>query len=114
MIFKDDIITRIKADFGSNADKAMTALNEAVEKTHYLNVDRIIRCIVFLAEGNLSDLNMYIKMAILDWRDVIFCAEYETLSEDLFPNDYKRLRDFNKTFAECTISKKFKFLGNEK
>jgi len=103
MIFKDDIITRIKADFGSDADKAMTALNEAVEKTDSLDLDRIIRCIVFLAEGNLSNLNMYIKMAILDYRDVILCAEYEKLSDDLFPNDNKRLRDFNKTFAECTI-----------
>ena len=105
MIFKDDIITRIKADFGSDADKAMTALNEAIEKTDYLNSDRIIRCIVFLAEGNLSSLNEYISAAITDWRDIILWAEYEYLGEHLFPRDNKRLRDFNKAFAECEIAK---------
>lgn len=99
MIFKDDIIARINTDFGENSNKAMTMLIDAINKVDYLKTDRVIRCIIFLARGNLTDLNKYIKTATFDTRDVMLLAEYEKLSGDL---NYKRLRDFNKTFDECS------------
>lgn len=99
MTFKDDIIGRIKTDFGENADKATTMLFDAISKVDYLKTDRIIRCILFLAKGNLTDLNKYIETATFDTRDVMLWAEYEKLSGDL---NFKRLRDFNNTFEECT------------
>lgn len=99
MIFKDDIIARIKADFGSDANEAMRMLSAAIISADYLKTDRVIRCIVFLAKGNLIDLNKYIEIAIFDTRDVMLCAEYEKLNGDL---NYKRLRDFNKAFEKCS------------
>ena len=99
MTFKDDIIERISADFGNDANKATTTLIEAINKVDYLKTDRVIRCIIFLAKGNLIDLNKYIETATFDTRDVMLWAEYEKLSGDL---NYKRLRDFNKTFDECS------------
>lgn len=99
MTFKDDIIGRIKTDFGENADNATTMLLDAISKVEYLKTDRVIRCIIFLAKGNLTDLNKYIETATFDTRDVMLWAEYEKSSGDF---NYKRLRDFNKTFEECT------------
>jgi hypothetical protein len=99
MTFKDDINSRIRTDFGENASRAMTLLIDAINKVDYLKTDRVIRCIIFLAKGNLTDLNKYIETATFDTRDVMLWAEYEKLSGDL---SYKRLRDFNKTFDECS------------
>jgi hypothetical protein len=98
MTFKDDIKARIQTDFGGNASKASTILIDAINKVEYLKTDRVIRCIIFLAKGNLTDLNKYIETATFDTRDVMLWAEYEKLSGEL---NYKRQRDFNKTFEEC-------------
>jgi hypothetical protein len=99
MTFKDDIKARIQTDFGENAITATTLLIDAINKVDYLKTDRVIRCIIFLAKGNLTDLNKYIETATFDTRDVMLWAEYEKLSGDL---NYKRHRDFNKTFQECS------------
>jgi len=100
MTFKDDINKRIQTDFGENAIKATSILIDAINNADYLKTDRVIRCIIFLAKGNLIDLNRYIENATFDTRDVMLWAEYEKLSDDL---NYRRLRDFNNTFEECTI-----------
>jgi hypothetical protein len=99
MTFKNDISTRIKADFGNDADKASMLLNVGIDKAKYLKTDRVIRCIIFLAKGNLIDLEKYIEIATCDPRDVMLWAEYEKLNGDF---NYKRLRDFNMTFEECS------------
>ena len=99
MTFKDDINARIRTDFGENSNKATTMLLDAINKVDYLKTDRIIRCIIFLAKGNLTDLSKYIETATFDTRDVMLWAEYEKLSGDF---NYKRKRDFNKTFEECS------------
>jgi len=99
MTFKDDINVKIYTDFGANVNKATTMLIDAINKVDYLKTDRVIRCIIFLAKGNLTDLNKYIEAATFDARDVMLWAEYEKLSGDL---NYRRQRDFNKTFQECS------------
>ena len=99
MTFKDDIIARINADFENGANEAFTILNNAIDKTDYLKTDRVIRCIIFLAKGSLIDLNKYIETATFDTRDVMLWAEYEKLNGDI---NFKRKRDFNRTFEECS------------
>lgn len=99
MIFKDDINTKIQTDFGENETKAKTILIAAINKVDYLKTDRVIRCIIFLAKGNLTDLENYIEAATYDTRDVMLWAEYEGLKENENP---KRVRDFNKTFIDST------------
>ena len=103
MTFKEDIIAKIKADFGNNSDKAFIILKDAINKTDYLKSDRIIRCIIFLAKGNLIELNKNIETATFDTRDVMLWAEYKKHNGDL---NYKRLRDFNKTFENCSVNVK--------
>jgi hypothetical protein len=97
MTFNDGTIARINTDFRESANKARTMLIDAITKVDYLKTDRVIRCIIFLTNGNLTDLDKYIKSAIFDTRDVMLWAEYEGLKENENP---KRVRDFNKTFTE--------------
>jgi hypothetical protein len=99
MTFKDDINARIRTDFEENSSKATTMLLDAINKVEYLKTDRVIRCIIFLAKGNLTDLNKYIETATFDTRDVMLWAEYEGLKENEKP---KRVRNFNKTFTESS------------
>ena len=99
MIFKDDIIAKIQTDFGNNASTALSMLINATKKVEYLKTDRIIRCIIFLAKGNLKELSKLIETATFDTRDVMLLAEYEKLNGNF---NYTRLRDFNKTFEESS------------
>lgn len=99
MPFKEDILGRIKSDFGDKSNEVIERLNDAIKKSDYLKIDRIIRCIIFLSKGNIRELDKYIDSATYDTRDVMFWAEYETLSDNI---GVKRIRDFNKTFEECS------------
>lgn len=99
MTFKDDIIERINSDFGENAYKATNVLIAAINKVDYLKSDRVIRCIIFLAKGNLKNLDKYIESATWDTRDVMIWAEYVGTGANENP---KRVRDFNKTFSDST------------
>jgi len=99
MTFKPDITQRINTDFGETADEATKKLLEAITKTEYLKADRVIRCIIYLAKGNLTDLNNYIESATNDTRHVMLWAEYTGITESKTP---KRVRDFNKTFDKCS------------
>jgi hypothetical protein len=101
MTFKDDIIAKINIDFGESASDATTMLIDGIQKADYLKTDRVIRCIIFLAKGNLTELNKYIETATFDTRDVMFWAEYEGWKKN---ENLKRVRDFNKTFDDCSYS----------
>ena len=100
MTFSDDILARAKTDFGGRADQAMEILLDAIAKNDKLKSDRIIRCIIYLAKGDIQDLTKYIESAVIDTRDVIFWAEYSGINEYKTP---KQLRDFNKTFDKSSI-----------
>ncbi len=101
MTFKEDIQQRIKLDFKDLAGKANELLSHAISETDYLKTDRVIRCIVFLAKGDLNMLEKYIDNAVFDTRDVMLWAEYEKLDGEL---NFKRIRDFNKTFDKCQLN----------
>jgi hypothetical protein len=101
MPLKPDILHRIQSDFGESAEEAKEILIESISKVAYLRTDRVIRCIVFLSKGNLLDLRKYIETAIADTRDVMLWAEYEELPGNY---NFKRLRNFNKTFEVCLLN----------
>ena len=100
MFFKEDIQQRIKHDFNDSADKAIDILGNAILKTDYLKTDRIIRCIVFLANGDLNKLKKFIDNAIIDTRDVMLWAEYEEQEGDF---NFKGIRNFNNTFDNAEL-----------
>lgn len=80
---ENDIQKKIEYDFGKDADIAKELL-EIFEKNNDLS-PRISRCIIFLSNGEIEKLKMYIQLANEDWRDVIdIASEYD--------------KDFNKPF----------------
>jgi hypothetical protein len=90
-----DIQKRIIRDFGDESAEAILLLNEAIREVGFLNHPRIIRCILFLANGNIESLKQNIDVATFDPRDVMFRAEY---SETDNWENAKQIRDFNKPF----------------
>jgi hypothetical protein len=102
MINTPDIQNRINVDFGIHAGEVCNILSEAIAKTNYLNEKRTLRCILFLAEKDVSKLKDNILMATADPRDVMLCAEYENSGSSFNP---KRLRDFNKPFGKELLKK---------
>ncbi len=61
--------------------------------------DRVFRCAVFVSQGDLSRLEAAIRMAKLDWRDLILSAEYEPKpGTKRSLGDYVQVRDFNCPF----------------
>ena len=101
MTFKEDIQQRIKLDFKDSAGKAIELLCNAISETDYLKTDRVIRCIIFLAKGDLINLKECIDIARFDTRDVMLWAEYEKLEGEL---NFKQIRDFNNTFDKCKLN----------
>jgi len=103
MPFKQDIANRIHSDFGEVACNAFEILENAIEKTDSLNSDRVIRCIIFLAKGNIDELKKYVNAAATDPRDIMLWAEYEKSEDDI---NYNRLRDFSNTFEGSLMDNK--------
>ncbi len=99
MIFEDDIIQRINTDFGEDANKVSKLISDEISNHDYLQTNRIIRCMIYLAKGDLTDLENYIKAATLDPRDIMLWAEYTGIEQKGKP---RRVRDFNKTFDKCS------------
>jgi hypothetical protein len=91
-VFKQDIIKKIQQDFGSpdDAELVLSTLSDFVDRNPDLKSDRILRCILFVAEGNLDALGKAIDLARVDYRDLIMGAEYSEKDE--------RIRDMNKPF----------------
>lgn len=89
-----DILNRIQTDFKGNAAEATTLLSSLISKTGYINEDRVIRSVLFLAQGDFIKLKSHIKAALSDPRDVVFWAEY-TNHQDKHPT---KIYDFDKPF----------------
>lgn len=100
MITSIDILNKIRSDFGEGAEEAYRILDEAIANCEYLNHDRIIRCVLFLAEKSLEGLKQRINVAMEDTRDVILWAEYTNLEDGKEP---KRIRNFNNPFESSEM-----------
>lgn len=93
-----DIFQKIESDFGENANEIHEALKVLDAKTKGMIGNRVIRSIVFLAQGDVALFHEKVKLAQIDWRDVLTQAEYS------YP-EIERIRDFDKTFYELGLLK---------
>ena len=57
---------------------------------------RVLRSIVCLAGGNFEELRRYARSAELDWREVVFWAEYE----DHDSENPRRVRSMDEPFVD--------------
>lgn len=87
-----DIITKVRQDFSEDdAIAIVQLLGELQKENPTIFSDRILRCIVFSAEGSFEELECAVALARIDWRDVIVNAEYDKDRET-------RRRDFELPF----------------
>ncbi|WP_036187869.1 hypothetical protein [Marinobacterium lacunae] len=93
-----DIYQKIENDFGERANEVHEELKVLDAKTKGMISNRIIRAIVYLSNGDVSTFHEKVKLAQVDWRDVLMQAEYS------YPEN-ERLRDFDKTFYELGLLK---------
>lgn len=99
----EDILVQIELDFKEYRANAIELLNAALKEDDCLRGERIVRCIIFLANGDLGQLTLSIEDAKGDPRDVMYWAEY--LNRDSL-GSATRVRDFNKPFNENNLSKR--------
>ncbi|MFD2567339.1 hypothetical protein [Pseudotenacibaculum haliotis] len=95
-----DIVEEMRIRFDSDFNNANKILTEYLNKYDYLNSDRIIRCVIFLANDEIQSFKSFLESAKGDPRDVIWWAEYDNRDS---LNNNKRVRDFSKPFKENTI-----------
>lgn len=90
----DDIRKKVENDYKDNVNK-----NEILEllSTVYSKVrsKRVVRCVIYLSNGNYEDLTHFVKDALVDWREVIYWAEYD--------QNGVRVNDFNKEFCRLIL-----------
>jgi hypothetical protein len=92
MALAPDIQARVAADFGTADAAAVRELLEG-ERRAVPDVfgDRILRCAVYVAAGDVDELLRALALARLDPRDLIVWAEYDNVFGP-------RLRDLSKPF----------------
>jgi len=91
---KKDILDKIESDF-TNPQEILGILSKMAEKDDEVTSDRIYRSIIFLANGKLELLNHFVGLYFVDYRDLLWQAEYED------PEIQKY--DFNKTFYKLGL-----------
>jgi len=89
--YPEDIHEKIRRDFPATAQEARQLISEhiATEPTS----ERVLRCVLFKAEGRLPELRHYLQLTAVDNRDLIREAEYER------PLLMNRIHDFDKPFT---------------
>ena len=75
---KADIEKRIKDNF-SDVDKVKQIISDI--SVPVAEMDRVIRCILYLSEGDYDSLKHWVTTANIDRRDVYYFAEYDNRSE---------------------------------
>ena len=92
MMLARDIWGKANKDFETleEAALALSVLADFVVQHQELSSDRILRCIVFVANGDLNRLEKAIDLAKTDYRDLILLAEYDVKNE--------RVRDLSNPF----------------
>jgi len=95
---KTDIYQKMERDFGDGLGEAIEQIELLEAETKGLIDNRLLRAILFLADGDLEEFKQVIELARTDYRDVLFQAEYGC--------GEKRLYDFNKSFHELKLMDK--------
>ena len=90
MTLPDDIVAKVGSDFPTSADREFVL--QALANLGVEERDRVARCVLFCAAGDMVEFRAMLTMAQLDYRDAIMNAEYE-------PSPLKRVRNFIEPFA---------------
>ena len=78
-----DVRARLLRDYPGETSFEATRLVESLTCS-----ERVLRSIVFLAAGDFEQLERFARISEIDWRDVVFWAEYE----DYLADEPRRVR----------------------
>lgn len=95
MFIKTDIYRKIEIDFKDNLQAVIEQIEILDAEANGLLSDRLLRAMVFVANGNIERLKQIIKLARIDYRDVLWQAEYDA--------NEKQIHDFNKSFDDLKL-----------
>jgi hypothetical protein len=73
----DDVRARLLRDYPGETSFEATRLIEALDCDA-----RVLRAIVHLAAGDFERLERFARVSEIDWRDVVFWAEYDDHDAD--------------------------------
>ena len=83
-----DIKNRIRRDFNSDEINSVESLLSEYDGRE---AERVIRCLLYLSNGSYEKLKLDVESAKLDYRDIIYFAEYDQAD--------RQINDFSKPFA---------------
>jgi hypothetical protein len=92
-----DIAAKLASDFPVELPAAVLAL---LDEYRHHEKERVIRCILHLAEGRIERLRDLVESANLDYRDVVLWAEYDRGEG----RNHKRRHDFSRPFETVPAS----------
>jgi len=94
MALPEDIIAKVRKDFSEDDGIPILQLLSEYQQKHPDHSPRILRCIVFCAQGSFEKFAEAVALAELDWRDLIGSAEY-----DGWLGEEHHVRNFNSPFV---------------
>ncbi len=94
MALPEDIIVKVRRDFSEDEEIAILQMLSEYQQQQPDHSARILRCIVFIAHGSFDKFAEAVKLAQLDWRDLIVSAEYDGWS-----GEEHHVRNFNSPFV---------------
>ena len=88
-----DIRRRIAGDFGpADASALLVDIEARRAASPAIFSDRVIRCVIYVANGDLQTAGRAVSLALNDLRDLIVWAEYDNKFDE-------QLRDLSAPFA---------------
>jgi len=98
-LYPDDIITKINNNNSEEFGKMLRLIQPVILENVVLRSARMLRAIIFLSEGKIEKLEDTLKIAKIDYRDLLLMAEYEN-RDSINPI---RVRNFNNEFGKEKI-----------
>jgi len=71
----NDLIEKIKKEFGSSSDEIISKFIDSSKTREWIYHSKVLNAIIKLSEGDKTKVDKYLKMALIDPRDVVMLAD---------------------------------------
>ena len=91
-----DVYQKVERDFGESAEEIHQALRALDQETRGMISDRLVRAIVYLAQGDAIKFYGLVAEAQTEWDKVLYEAEHDKTTGE-------KVRNFDRTFHELKL-----------
>ncbi len=95
-LYPEDIVLKVKQDFRNENHDVIRFFQSFLMEMGEVASPRVLRAVIYLAKGNIDQLDGYMKTACIDIRDILYQAEYDKNAD----SELIRTRDFNQPFGK--------------